>query len=187
MNQPEDSAAARLRQLTRYHREHPVTSAEGHSYTSATRRATPTAPGLPINVRVLEHIDQTIAEVITETRSANPNPGPLPDDNADIYRWCVEATATAPEHVQQRRDTLMYRHRLEHALAAGDTTVIRRHRCPDCQAPGLFWQPAISKAMCVNRHCARRNGNGRHRTFSLARLAHEYIQAQKNVRHASAT
>ncbi|WP_329474199.1 hypothetical protein OIE75_41165 (plasmid) [Streptomyces sp. NBC_01723] len=189
MNHPDstDSATARLRQLTEYHREHPVTSAEGHSYISSAPRGTITSPPLPFNVRVLEHIDRTVAEVITTTREANPDPGPIPDDNADIYRWCVEATANAPEAVQQRRDTLEYRHRLEHALAAGDTTVIRRHRCPDCQAPGLFWRNNISKAMCVNRHCARRTSDGRHRTFSLAELAHEYVQGRKNLRQVRAT
>ena len=182
-----DNAAKRLRQLNQYFLQHPIAGPEGHSYTSFSPRATVTAPGLPFNVRVMEHIDRTVTEVIEQTREINPDASPPPEIVHDVYRWCVENTVNAPEAEQQRRDTLEYRHRLEHAIAAGDTSVVRPHRCPDCGAPGLFWQSGISKAMCVNRHCARRNGNGTHRTFSLAQLAHEHIQKQKSLRAARAT
>jgi hypothetical protein len=79
-----DTAAARLRHLSNYLREHPVDGPAGHSYISNQPRATAVHPGLPINVRVLEHIDRTVAEVVQYTREANPQAEPIPDDEADI-------------------------------------------------------------------------------------------------------
>ncbi|MFF9287460.1 hypothetical protein [Streptomyces griseosporeus] len=181
-----DTAAARLRQLHTYFREHPVRSAEGHSYTHFGNRSTVVNPGLPFNARVVEHIDRTVAEVTAYTRETNPDAAPLPDSVLDVYRWCVENTSHAPETVQQRRDILAYRHYLEHAIAAGDTRVIRPHRCPDCGTIGLHWQETRGKAICMNRHCARDNG-GTHREYSLAQLAFEHVTARKNLRSVSAT
>lgn len=179
-------ASSRLAQLHAYFRQHPVTGPDGHSYISSEPRATQVAPGLPFNVAVVEHITAAVREVEAHTRAANPDAGPLPEHVADVYDWAREHTEHAPEDVQQRRDTVEYRQGLEHAIAAGDFSVIRRHRCPDCGAPGLYWQQQRGEALCVNRHCARRNG-GTHRTFDVARLAYEHIQARKNLRQARAT
>ena len=181
-----DGAASRLAQLHAYFREHPVTGPDGHSYISSEPRPTAVAPGLPFNARVVEHITASVREVVDETRSANPEAGPLPDHVADVYEWARQHTEHAPEEVQQRRDTVEYRHRLEHAIAAGDFTVVRPHRCPSCGAPGLHWQQHLEKAVCANRHCARRNG-GIHQKYTLAQLAYEHIAVQKNLRQASAT
>jgi hypothetical protein len=181
-----DDAAARLRHLHEYFREHPVTGPEGHSYISSEPRATATAPGLPYNARVVEHIDRTVAEVAAFTRQVNPEAEPLPDSVLDTYRWCVENTTAAPEDVQQRRDTLKFRHSLELAIAAGDTGVVRPHRCPHCGTVGLHWDRNAQKAMCMNRHCARRNG-GIHRKVSLSEIADLAVEIRKNLRTVSAT
>lgn len=175
-----DTAADRLAQLHHYFREHPVTGPEGHSYIGSGSRATAVAPGLPYNARVVEHIRHAVEEVVEHTRTVNPEAGPLPERVQDVYDWCREHTEHAPETDQQRRDTLIYRQRLEHAVQAGDHSVVRPHRCPSCGAPGLFWQEQTGRAVCVNRHCARRNG-GTHCTFTLARLAYEQVAAGKSL------
>lgn len=181
-----DSAGQLLAQLHHYFRQHPITGPDGHSYISSEPRATAAAPGLPFNARVVEHIDASVQEVAAHTRDANPDAGPLPDHVAGIYDWARAQTEHAPEDVQQRRDTLEYRHRLEHAIAAGDHLVVRPHRCLDCGAPGLYWQEDLRKALCVNRHCARRNG-GIHQKYTLAQLAFVHIENRKNLRQARAT
>lgn len=173
-----DTASARLRALDAYFREHPVTSAEGHSYSRFGSRTTVTSPGLPFNVRVADHIQAHVDEVVAHTRTVNPDAGPCPDRVDAVYDWAREHTQHAPEAEQTRRDMREYRHLLEHAIAAGDTAVVRRHRCPDCRTFGLFWQGELGKAMCVNRHCAQGN-NGVHRTHSLGRLAFEYTAAKR--------
>jgi hypothetical protein len=181
-----DSAGQLLAQLHTFFRQHPTTGPDGHSYISSEPRPTAIAPGLPFNARIVDHITDSVREVVDHTRAANPAAGPIPEHPAAVYDWAREHTEHAPEDVQQRRDTLEYRHSLEHAITAGDHSVIRRHRCPDCGAPGLYWQQQEAKAVCVNRHCARRNG-GTHRRYDVARLAYEHLQARKNLRQARAT
>ena len=181
-----ESAGQLLGQLHAYFREHPVSGPDGHSYISSEPRATAVAPGLPFNVHVMEHTTDSVREVVDHTRAANPDAGPLPDHVHAVYDWARQHTQHAPEEVQQRRDTVEYRHRLEHAIAAGDFTVVRPHRCPDCGAPGLFWQEHLGKALCVTRHGAKRNG-GTHQTYSLAQLAYAHVAARKNLRQANAT
>lgn len=183
-----DTAAGRLHQL-RLFLQRPVTGPEGHSYTPAGCRTAPTAPPLPFDARVLEHIDTTVAEVVAYTRAVNPEAGPLPQHVTDTYAWARKQTEHAPAIEQQRRDTLEYRHRLEHAIAAGDNTVVRPHRCPSCGTIGLHWPQGVmdptAKATCVNVRCARRN-KGVHQTWSLSELAYEHVAIEKS-RQACAT
>ncbi|WP_055695393.1 hypothetical protein [Streptomyces prasinopilosus] len=179
------NAAAGLRHLSKYFREHPVTGPDGHSYISNQPRATATNPGMPLNVRVLEHIDRTVAEVAAYTREVNPDAEPLPDDVLDVYRWCVENTVHAPEIVQQRREVLEYQHSLEHAVAAGDTDVIPPHPCPDCRTWGLMWDKLTRRIVCTNRRCVDEEGLST--TITFARLAHEHVTARKNLRDVRAT
>ncbi|WP_030188261.1 hypothetical protein [Streptomyces violaceorubidus] len=185
MNQPEDSAASRFRDLTAYMRERPVTGPEGHSYIGNTPRGTATHPGLPINVRVLEHVDRTVAEVVQYTRENNPAAAPVPQNVQDVYRWCVENTVNAPEAEQQRRETLEYKHQLEHAVAAGDVAVIRPHRCPECGTFGLMWDNLKQRIVCTNLECV--DEDGLTTIVEFARLAHLYVAARKNIRQVRAT
>ncbi len=188
MEQPDaaDTAAARLGQLHAYFREHPVTGPEGHSYTAFQARTPAVASPALTDLDTVERIDSAVAEVVHHTRAVNPDAGPLPGYVAGVYAWAREHTQHAPEVEQQRRDTREYRHYLEHAIAAGDTSVVRPHRCPDCQTFGLFWPRTNGRnvkalVVCVNRHCADRNG-GISRTHSLARLAFEHVTAQKMLK-----
>lgn len=180
-----DSAAQSLRHLAQYFRERPVTGPDGHSYISNQPRPTSTHPGLPVNVRVLERIDQTVAEVVAYTREVNPQADPPPADVCDVYRWCVENTAHAPEVEQQRREVLEYRHALEHAVAAGETDVIRPHRCPECRTFGLMWDSHRRVIRCTNRECVDDNGLGT--VVDFARLAQEHIAGKRKFQRMSAT
>lgn len=183
-----DTAAARLHALHAYFRQHPVTGPEGHSFTAFTARTPPAASPVPFDTGVVELIDAAVAEVVHHTRTVNPDAGPLPARVEDVYAWAREHTTHAPHIEQQRRDTIEYRQRLEHAIAAGDSLVVRPHRCPACRTLGLYWPPEAgrdphAKAVCVNRRCAEGNG-GLSRSWSLARLAYERI-AEKTARECA--
>ncbi|QKW31448.1 hypothetical protein HUT11_35385 (plasmid) [Streptomyces seoulensis] len=180
----EDDAAHRLAALATYYRQHPVKGPAGHSYISSEPRATQTAPGLPWDTGTDDHITRSITEVVNHTRAINPDAEPVPVHVANVYEWCRANTAAADADQEQQREALIYRQGLEHAIRAGDHSVIRPHRCPSCGAPGLFWQRHLQAAMCVNRHCARRN-HGRHQQYSLAELAYEHV-ATKNAKKSSA-
>lgn len=179
----EDSAASRLRHLTTYLREHPVTGPEGHSYISNAPRTKPTHPGLPINVRVMEHIDRTVTEVVDLVREANPAAGARPDRLSDIYRWSVEETVNSPEAVQQRRDALAYQHQLEHAVAAGDVSVIRPHRCPECRTFSLMWDRTRQRITCTNIECVDESGLAT--TVTFARLAHDHVAVRASKKSSA--
>jgi hypothetical protein len=173
-----DTAAQRLRELHAYFREHPVTG-------RAERSSPSTTPAAPANLTVLDHIQRTVTEVVEHTREANPAAGPAPSRADGVYAWAHQQTRHTDEGVRQRTETLEYRHYLEHALQAGDTAVIRPHRCPACGTLSLHWQAPVQRAVCVNRHCARRNG-GVSRSWTLAHLAYEHIAERKSLRaHAT--
>jgi hypothetical protein len=190
MRSTEDETAAQLlAQLHQYYVQHPITGPAGHSYISSEPRATAVNPGAPINLTVVEHIDTSVRELADYTRQANPEAGPLPPRVEAAYAWCVENTQNAPEDVQQRRDVIIYRQRLEHAIAAGDHETVRKAvrpiRCPACNTFGLFWKPEISKAVCTNGRCLTKDGLV-HR-WSLARLATAHVETQQKTVRVRAT
>lgn len=183
-----DTAATRLHELLHY-REHPVTGPQGHSYTAFQARTPAAASPALYDLAVDEHIDDAVAEVVQHTRAVNPEAGQIPGHAADVYAWSREHTDHAPEIDQQRRDAIEYRHQLEHAICAGDTLVVRPHRCPDCGGFGLFWPPENGrdpkgKVRCVNTHCAAGN-KGVARSYSLARLAFERVATEKTLRECA--
>ena len=167
-----DTAASRLHELHEFFRTHPVTG--------PTERHTATVrPGTPINLGMLDHIRRTVTEVVDHTYAVNPEAGPFPQHVADVYQWCRENTQHADDAQALSTRILEIRHRLEHAVRAGDTKVVRPHRCPACGTVGLLWQAGIGRAMCANVHCARRN-KGTHRTWKLSRLAFEQALVEKS-------
>jgi hypothetical protein len=167
-----------LRLLAQHFREHPVTGPTG-------RRATSVTPGTPVNLAVVDRIDAAVRELADYTREHAPDASPRPAAVEDVYRWCVENTATADEHAQLRRDVTIYRQHLEHALAMGDTKVIPPHRCPACRTFGLRWKPSLQRALCTNRRCTTRDGLSR--TWSLGRLAWQHVSERKNLDQVNAT
>jgi hypothetical protein len=181
----DDTAPALLAELVHCFRERPVTGPAGHSYIASEPRATATHPGAPLNLTVVDHIDATVKELADYTRETNPDAEPLPAHVEDVYRWCVENTQNAPEDLQQRRDTIVYRQKLEHAIAMGDHDFVRKAvrpiRCPACRTFGLMWRSEDQKAVCTNGRCLTKDGLS-HR-WGLARLAYEHIAGQqKSVR-----
>lgn len=182
MGTDDDTAASRLGALATHFRQYPVTGAEGHSYISSAPRTAATSPAAPVNLTVVDHITASLREVVDHTLATNPAPSPLPARVEAVYGWYVENTRHAPEAVQQRRDTVIYRQRLEHALAAGDRSVVRPHRCPACRTFGLFWRPELARAVCTNGECLTRDGLSQ--KWTLGKLAYEHIAAmsEKAVR-----
>jgi hypothetical protein len=138
-----------------------------------------------VDLDVVDHIQASLREVVDDTLAANPDAGPLPPRVEGAYRWYVENTANAPEAVQQRRDTVIYRQSLEHAIALGNTKVVRPHRCPQCRTLGLMWPRGGERAVCTNRRCL--DADGMSSTWDLAQLAYAYIAGQKNHGRARAT
>ena len=172
----DDTASNRLRILNTHYREHPVTGPEGHSVTTSASRPTAVAPGLPYPAQIVEHIDRSVAEVAAHARTVNPAAGPVPARVEAVYDWYREHTANAPAAQQQRRDTIVYRQRLEHAIAMGDTKVIRPHRCPGCRTFGLMWIAEAQRAVCTNSRCTTKTGLSS--SWTLAKLAYEHVAAQ---------
>ncbi|WP_435606587.1 hypothetical protein [Streptomyces ardesiacus] len=177
MNQPEDSAAARLRYLNDYLLEHPVTGP------SDCRNSTRTL-STPISLSTLSHIDASVREVIAHTKDANPAAGQAPTRADAIYDWARQHTEHADDDVRQRTAVIEYRQYLEHAIRAGDwRKVIRPHRCPECRCFGLMWRSG--RILCTNSECTDTDGTST--TVTLARLAHEHIASRKNLRQARTT
>jgi hypothetical protein len=173
-----DTAANRLRLLDQHFRQHPVTG--------PTERSAPTARAtVPVDLDVVDHIRACVTEITDDTLAVNPKPGPLPVRVSDVYAWYLDNTKTAGRAQRQRRDTIIYRQRLEHAIAMRDFKVIPPHRCPQCRTFGLMWRPTIQRAVCTNRRCL--TDEGLTNCWTLARLAFEHIAGRENIRQVSAT
>ena len=169
MGQGDDTTAQRLR-LLELEFLVPGDNGPGDGR-SATRT---TSPAL-VNLGILDHMNRAVAEVVEHVQAENPQARPYSGGAAGIYTWMHE-NDTAPER-QDVREALIYRQGLEHAIAAGNTKVIRPHRCPACRTYGLFWREQAGHAACVNRHCVDEHGLSR--TWSLERLAQQHIADQK--------
>ncbi|MFF7190570.1 hypothetical protein ACFZAR_36370 [Streptomyces sp. NPDC008222] len=180
-----DDAASRLALLVEHFRQHPVTGPEGHSFTSSASQPTRTTAATPVNLAIVDHISASVRELADYTHTVNTAADPLPEDAAAVYAWCVANTRNTPEAEQQRRDSIVYRQRLEHAICAGDYSVIPPHRCPACRTFGLMWRVSQGRAVCTNRRCVDRDGMSR--AWSLGRLAYEHVQSQSKIRSRRAT
>jgi hypothetical protein len=164
-----DTAASRLKLLSKHFREHARTA-------PAERTGRRAHAGAPLNLKVADHITASVAEVADHGREVNPDAGPLPPRVEAVYDWYLANTKTAPAAEQQRRDTIVYRQRLEHAIAMGDTKVIRPHRCPACKTFGLMWPEGADRAWCTNTRCTTKGGLCS--SWTLAKLAYEHVAAQ---------
>lgn len=134
----------------------------------------------PLDLGVLDHICAAVDELITHTRAAEIGPvaSPVPATPADVIDWAREHTAHLDPERQQARETIIYRQGLEHALAMGDESVVRKHPCPRCGCWGLHWRAAANRAACVNHYCT--DDDGLTSTWTLARLATQYIAGKKS-------
>jgi hypothetical protein len=185
MGQETDSAAHRLAEVARYFRDNPVTGPAGHSYISSEPRPTRVFPPLPIDTSTGPYIQAAVDEVVQHTRSINPAAGPAPTRADAVYDWCRERTQHADDVQQQRRDTVIYRQYLEHAIRTRDFDVVRPHRCPSCNTFSLFYRQALGRVLCTNRRCL--TDDGLSSTWTLARLAFEHIASRQKIRSIDAT
>lgn len=178
----DDTAAGRLGDLVTHFRQPRVTGPAGRSFVSSAPRPTPDAPAAPVNLDVVDHITTCLREISDHAHQVNPDAGPLPPRVQGAYRWYMEKTRNAPEAEQQRRDTIVYKQSLEHAIAMGETKVVRPHRCPDCNTFGLMWSRPRQQIVCTNGECLTEDGTSR--TVSPARIAYHHVAAmyEKGVR-----
>ncbi|WP_042174621.1 hypothetical protein [Streptomyces sp. NBRC 110035] len=169
MGQDTSIAAARaLRLLNTPALRHPPTRGPQE------RRTASTTPAAPLNLGIVDYLARTVAEVADHTREVDPQAGPPPDRVEDIYDWYTAHTGDADEDQQRRRDTVIERHRLEHAVRLGEFDEVCKHPCPRCRCWGLMWQAAGNRARCTNRRC--RTPDGMSSSWTLGRLAAQKVQ-----------
>ncbi|MGW0948472.1 hypothetical protein ACWD4O_38780 [Streptomyces sp. NPDC002623] len=135
----------------------------------AERRTTSAVAGAPLDLDLIDYLDQHVHDVITHTRALADDPTPLPRQREGIYDWYVENTTTADEDQQRLRDQRIEQHRLEHAIRLGDYNAIRKEFCPRCGCLGLFWETGSKRAVCSQKRC--RTPDGMASRWTLARLA----------------
>ncbi|MEU9014324.1 hypothetical protein AB0D12_32045 [Streptomyces sp. NPDC048479] len=134
----------------------------------------------PIHLGILDHMMKTRAEAIAHTRAVAPNAGPVPAEAAAVYDWMRQQTAHLGEEQQQTRETVIYRQGLEHAIAMGDTKVVRPHPCPACRCWGLEWDSGRQRAVCTYRPCS--DERGMTHAWKLAELADHHVTAKKMLK-----
>ena len=147
------------------------------------RRATATTPAAPLNMGLLDHLTSSTGEVADHVYRLTPDAGPVPDDLGDLYDWYIANTGDADLAEQAFRDTVIERHRLEHAVRLGETDEVCKHPCPGCGRWGLEWDFGGMRAMCLNRRC--RTPDGPASSWSLARLAAQTVQRTETWRHSA--
>lgn len=168
----DNTAAQRLRLLKTEFTQH-VRSGPGDG-----RSATLTTGAAPLDLGTLDYMAHVVAEVEGHTRAAAPHAGPFAGPQVDVYDWAREHTAHLADKHQQDREVLFYRQGLEHAIAMGDTSVIRKHACPECGCWGMYWRAAAGQAVCVNHYCT--DSNGVAHAWSLAQIARHHIESKES-------
>lgn len=171
----DDTTERRLRLLHTEFTQHVKTGPPGDG-----RSSRPVVAPAPLDLGVLDYMATAVSEVVQHTRAAAPDAGQFTDEATRVYAWAREHTAHLEPERQQAREAIFYRQGLEHAIAMGDTTVIRKHPCPGCGCWGLIWSAAGQKAACVNQYC--RDDDGISRTWSLAHIAQQHVARQESAR-----
>jgi hypothetical protein len=138
-----------------------------------------------MNLGVLDHITDSITEVVKHVTAAAPHAGPRPADPSGIYDWWIDSTPNLAPHERLEQDRIIYRQGLEHSIQAGDTDVICRHPCPGCGCWGLEWSRTRRQAACLNADCVTRDGVGN--TWTLGHLAYEHVARVEKISRSRAT
>jgi hypothetical protein len=161
------TAARRLRTLAEHHLTPPMRPSDGMPRPTTVHAST------PVNLDALDYIDAAAHEVIAHTYTAVPTAGPAPHEADAVYDWAEQATAHLDDERKKKHQVLVVRQSMEHALRAGDETVVRRETCPRCGCWGLFWSPYAQVATCVNKRCATKSG--RASRWLLQQLAEHHV------------
>ena len=162
------TAAAGLRAL-----QNDLTQPRTRSAGTPGRSATTVHPAAPIDLGLLDHIERHAGEVRAWTREVAPAAGPAPREADELYAWMGEHTASLDEGIARVRDAMLHRHKLSHALAAGNEKVIRRESCPGCGCWGLVWRATTRRAVCPVRSC--RDARGRPSSWTVQQLAESAV------------
>jgi hypothetical protein len=170
----DDSAANRLRLLQKAFLQPGRTSGD-------VRVSRTTTPSAPVRLDMVDHIQASVSEIEEHIRAEAPDAGARPAAADRVYEWARQRTRHLDPQRQLVREAVIYRQSLEHAIAMGDHSVVRKHSCPGCGTWGLFWQPGLRKAVCVNRYCT--DDLGRSRSWPLAYLAHRHVVAQAELKN----
>lgn len=173
-----NTAAARLRQL------HTDITALHRPAGDTTRTPTRVHAPAPLDLDILDHMVAARDEVISHTRAHKQDAPAAPADDT-IYAWMDANTAHLDDAKRRAGRALVVRQSMEHALLAGDETVVRREPCPRCACWGLSWQSGPQYAVCLNRRCAALGGGPS--TWSLAQLAHHHTARLETIKAQSAT
>jgi len=136
------------------------------------RRATPSSPGAPVNLGLLDYLTSQKREVIDHTRAVTGDLIPAPAEPGDIYDWYIHHTGDADADEKDHRDYVIARHTLEHAIRLGDTGIVCKEPCPTCGRWGLMWTGQA--ATCSHKDC--RTPDGRHSSFTPDRLAAQKVR-----------
>lgn len=175
----DDTTEQRLRLLKAEFTQH-----QQHGPDPTGRTATRAEAPAPIDLGVLDYMAAAAAEIDQHMRTVDTPPSgevrPRPADPADRYEWWRDNTAHLDERRRAAREAIIYRQGLEHAIRMGDTTVIRKHPCPECGCWGLYWRENSGKAVCVNQFCV--DDDGLAHTWPLAHLAQQHIARQESLR-----
>ncbi|MFF8422890.1 hypothetical protein [Streptomyces sp. NPDC015680] len=169
----DDTAAQRLRLLQQEFVQ-PVRTGPGDG-----RSSRPTHAPAPINISVVDRIRAAVYEVEHHTRTIAPDAGHFTDEESRVYDWARQHTDHLATEQQNALEALIYRQDLEHAIVAGDTTVVRRHPCPQCGCWGLYWRAEARRAVCVNHYCT--DDDGISNAWELKRLAQEHVTQKSAV------
>jgi hypothetical protein len=172
------TAGHRLRLLRDEYLQHPARE-------PGNRTATGGPPPAPMNLGMLDHITDSITEVVTHVRTDAPHAGPAPANPAGIYDWWIQSTPNLEDERRLERDRVIYRQGLEHAIRAGDTDIVRKHPCPGCECWGLVWSQDLRRAACLNQDCV--DGDGVGTTWKLGHLAYEHIARVEKMLESRAT
>ncbi|WP_327259956.1 hypothetical protein [Streptomyces sp. NBC_01240] len=136
-----------------------------------------------MNLGVVDRIRAAVYEVEHHTRTVAPEAGPFTGPVERVYDYCRQHTAHLEAEQQNASEAIIYRQELEHAIAAGDTTVVRKHPCPQCGCWGLYWREAAQRAVCVNHYCT--DDNGVSHMWELKRLAQDHVARKSAVAHSA--
>ncbi|MFJ2780227.1 hypothetical protein [Kitasatospora sp. NPDC087315] len=129
----------------------------------------------PVNVRLLQHIancDNAVSGFIARAReAAGDESAPMPADRSSAYQEAMRRAAELGVDWQTYMAAMAWRNSVESELYMGNTMVVRREPCPECRTVGLVWVSSISRASCINRHCAAGTEDGAPRSWTVAQLA----------------
>lgn len=146
--------------------------------TASTGRSRPAAASAPYDVRIIDHMAASRAELIDHIQAHAEVTEPIPREYAAVCAWYERNTPLLDSEARRVGDAMRYRRALEAAvLVLGDTTALRRERCPSCRCFSLKWVEPLHAAVCMNTRYDS-TSDGRPRRVTLQEIAEKAVQNQ---------